>query len=318
MARYIKKRILFSALGGSLFPTLKNYLENKFEIFFHDNNDRLKYEYPNYEFIKSPKVGSCDYIPFLKNYILSKKIDIYIPLIDEELLEVKKSLEGFMNLKVISPNTDFIKITLDKFCLMEKLKNEKISLIESFEFKASESIRNLNDYPYIIKPIFGRGSRGIKIVSNKNQLNYNLNNSNEGEFIQKFITGTEYTIGVNVNNLNQILSISSRKIIFKKGITIEAVTKKNNLINQTVKKIVKKLKPEGPFNLQLIVDSENNINVFEINPRFSTSLVLSYYSGIREIETYLEYYNKDFKEKFLESKDNLFLKRRWENVFYEI
>ena len=310
----MKQRILFSALGGSLFPTLKNYLDNDYEIFFHDSNSDLQYEYPDYNFLKSPKINSKKYIPFLKKYIKSKKIEVYVPLIDEELKIVKKEIEGYMGVKVISPSKDFIKLCLNKLDLMKKLSMENISNIDTYEFSEN---KYLNQFPYIIKPIYGRGSRGVRLVYTKDSF-FEKNHNNQNLMIQKFISGDEYSVGVNVNNLNQILSISSRKIIEKKGITIKAITAKKEKINKTVKLIVDRLKPCGPFNVQLIIDKQNSINIFEINPRFSTTLLLSYYSGINEIRMYLFYYNKKFKNKLFESRDNLYLKRRWENILYEI
>jgi len=311
----MKQRILFSALGGSLFPTLKFFLDSDYEIFFHDKNEKLSYEYPEYNFRPSPEISSEEYIPFLKDYIISKKINVYVPLIDEELIKVKETIEGFKGVKVISPSLNFIKSTLDKFKLMKSLKRDNISKIETFNF---ENLEKLKNYPYIIKPIFGRGSRGIQIVSNIDEIKYHLKKQKSEELIQEYISGVEYTVGVNVNSLNQILSISSRMIIVKRGITIEAKTIRNKQINSIVKSIVKKMEPCGPFNLQLIIDSHNNIKVFEINPRFSTTLILSYYSGINEIKTYLGYYDKKFKSKFEESRSNIYLKRRWENIFYEV
>ena len=318
MGKYMKKKILFSALGGSLFPDLINYLKDTFELYFHDNNNDLKFEQPEIKFVVSPLISSDNYIDFLKNFIEQNKIDIYIPLIDEELIIVKKKLENYNGVKVICPALDFLKLSLNKYDLMIKLKQENISIIKTI--KCNKLDLNKLNFPLIVKPIFGRGSRGVQKVEKKEQVKayFQFEKHKASEvIIQEFFEGDEYSIGVNVNNLNQLLSVSTRKIFEKKGITIKAKTLKNKKINQLVYSIIDKLKPRGPFNIQLILDKKGELKIFEINPRFSTTLLLSYYSKIDEIKMYLDYYNQNFNGKIIEPKDNLFLKRRWENIFYE-
>ena len=200
---------------------------------------------------------------------------------------------------------------------MKTLEKEKISIIKSF--KANNFKWQITP-PIFVKPIIGRGSRGVKKLKNNESLNayINLNFLDPKEIlIQEYLSGIEYTIGVTVNNLNHILSISIKRIIRKKGITIIAVTEKNQEISDLVKKVVQKLAPKGPINIQLFRTKNNEFKIFEINPRFSTTTIMSYACGIDEISLYIDFFDKKFQGEPIQPKEGKILHRRWENIFYE-
>ena len=82
----MKKNILISGLGGSLFPTLHNKLKLNYNLFYIDSNKSLKFVYPDLNFIPAPLVTSPEYITFIKNIIVENSINYYLPLIDEEII----------------------------------------------------------------------------------------------------------------------------------------------------------------------------------------------------------------------------------------
>jgi carbamoyl-phosphate synthase large subunit len=134
--------------------------------------------------------------------------------------------------------------------------------------------------------------------------------------IQPLLSGVEYTVGALTNNLNELLCISSKRIIKKKGITQIAVTENNSAIDLVVEKIVKVLKPCGPFNVQLIITPLNEIKIFEINPRFSTTTIMEIEGGLNPVNAYMEHYDKNYTDHIMYPLENLCLHRRWENIFY--
>ena len=81
------KKILISGLGGSLFPYLHDKLKSNYELFYVDLDPDLAKIYPDYNFFPAPAVLDQSYEGFIKNLIEEKQIDIYIPLIDEEIIK---------------------------------------------------------------------------------------------------------------------------------------------------------------------------------------------------------------------------------------
>jgi len=309
-------KLLISGLGGSLFPYLHNSLNTEFEIHYVDADPQIKYLYPDLNFHLCPMISDDNYWIVIKKLIDQFGIDFYIPLIDEEIVFAKRNVEGFSGVKVVSPTADFSELCLNKFELMLRLDNENISDVISY---TGDNYHSELGFPIFIKPISGRGSRGIMKINNQSQLEayYMLEGYLPNEIlIQPLLTGVEYTVGALTNNLNNLLSISSKRIIKKKGITQIAVTENNPAIDAVVEKIVGVFKPCGPFNVQLIITPLNEIKIFEINPRFSTTTIMEIEGGINPVKAYMNYYNKSYKDLFWTPLEGLYLHRRWENIFY--
>jgi carbamoyl-phosphate synthase large subunit len=309
-------KLLISGLGGSLFPYLHDKLSSDYEIHYVDADPQLKYLYPDLNFHLCPLISDDHYWIVIKNLVNKFGFDFYIPLIDEEIVLAKRNIEGYHGVKVISPTADFSELCLNKFELMKILKDENISDVSSY---TGDNYHSELEFPIFIKPISGRGSRGIMKVNEQNQLDayYMLEGYTPDEIlIQPLLSGVEYTVGALTNNLNDLLSISSKRIIKKKGITQIAVTENNSAIDLVVEKIVDVLKPCGPFNVQLIITPLNEIKIFEINPRFSTTTIMEIEGGLNPVKAYMDNYNKKYTDHFMYPLENLYLHRRWENLFY--
>ena len=300
-----------------MFPYLHDQLSKKFELYYVDGDSELVNLYGTYNFFVAPLVTAPEYSAFIKNIIDKYRIDFYIPLIDEELIRAKSELENYNGVKVMTPSVAFCELSLNKVKLMQVLHELEISTIIS---SSGDNFVWEGDAPVFVKPIYGRGSRGIKKIEDPDQLEayYKLEKYEPSQIIiQDYIQGTEYTIGATVNNLNDLLAISVKRVIKKKGITQIAVLETNELLTKTVEKVVNLLKPHGPINIQLYLTADNKVKIFEINPRFSTTTIMSYAGGVDEIEMYVDFYDTHYTSVPVQPRDNIVLHRRWENVFYE-
>mgnify|MGYP006100243473 FL=1 len=311
------RKILISGLGGSLFPYLHDKLKSNYELFYVDLDPELAKLYKDYNFFPAPAVLDSSYEFFIENLIKNNNIDIYIPLIDEEIKKAHQVKKLFPDLLLVVPTLEFSQLCLNKEKLMHRLSELNISEIET---KLGYELNENENFPVFVKPIYGRGSRGIRVINSLKEFDAYLlldgYKANE-VIVQDNIQGTEYTVGVLSNNMNQILSISSKKVISKKGITIQAVTENNELIEDVVLKINEKLKPCGPYNVQLFIDNNNRIKIFEINPRFSTTSIMSYEGGVNEIELFDIMYGKTNNSNFVRPKAGIILRRSWKNNFYD-
>ena len=309
------KKILISGLGGSFFPYLHDKLKLKYDLYYVDNNIILNKIYPDYNFFHVPLVTDPNYISCIDKIISENNIDFYLPLIDEEIEPVINSFSN--KLIVIAPDLDFVKLCINKYNLMLELERLNISKIKTF---TADKYNSQIKFPIFLKPISGRGSRGIFKIDNEEQYQayfklYTQYSKSE-ILVQENISGQEYTVGVLANNLGNLLVINSKKVISKKGITQIAVTEKNELINATINEIILKMRPTGPFNVQLYITPHNEVKIFEINPRFSTTTIMSYASSIDEVSLFLENHDKYFNSNIIEPNNGLTLYRRWETLFF--
>jgi carbamoyl-phosphate synthase large subunit len=310
----MKKRLLFSGAGGSIFPYMFQILEKEYDVYAMDSDPKITLLYKNEKIFTVPDVLDDNFEIVISNIIEKNKIDFYIAGIDEELLIASKIAKK-TSIKTLSPDEIFIEFCLDKFALMDILMKNNISTIPTLMGK---NYKDNFEYPIFLKPNVGRGSRGIRKIDSLNQYEAYFileEYSKEEVLIQPYIGGDEYTVSVTVNNLNQLLSVVPKIVYTKQGITKYAKCVHHKQIEDICRLIVDKLKPHGSFNVQLKL-KDNKVFIFEINPRFSTTLVLTMASGVNEIDLAIKNYDKQevcYIENFKETK----LIRRWESYFYE-
>jgi carbamoylphosphate synthase large subunit len=90
-----------------------------------------------------------------------------------------------------------------------------------------------------------------------------------------------------------------------RGVSIIGKIVKNNTLIRYVKNLSKKLKFNGPINIQVILDKNKKICILEVNPRLSGSIEFSIKAGFNP----LLYYKKNKKKKFNSIKYNKIFKR---------
>ncbi len=312
MDKNMKNIILITGVGGAAGTFIIKHLQNNnFKVVAVDSNPHSYGLLCGDINIVVPNCLDESYIPTIRNICLQEGISFILPLIDEELSALK-SLESD-TLKVICPTIKFVNLCLDKFSLMRELSSIDVFVPETFLL--SENHASLT-FPVVIKPRRGRGSRDVFFARNADELDRIIllkKNCLDDFLIQKKIEGDEYTVSVVVNPDNQLIAVVPKKIIEKKGITKAAVTESNREISLLCEKIVKFLTPSNPFNVQLIVNAvDKKSYVFEINPRYSTTVTLTIKAGVDEIMTAINFYikddveiNSDFKEGVVLLRENL-------------
>ncbi len=235
-----------------------------------------------------PQCTSPQYFIAIDEIVKKEKVQIIVPLIDEELLGMIDYGQR-SGIEILLPEKSFVKTALDKLAMTRELEQAGIPVpktwtAEEFREKTGENL----EIPGIVKPRTGRGSRGfMKLTGIADYENYMKTNpsTNGGIIFQEFVEGKEFTISVIVQKNGHVLSVVPKEVVVKKGITKVGITRKNAQRDALCRKIQEKLKANGPFNVQLIISSKNNVPyVHEINPRFSTTVALTIESGVNEID----------------------------------
>ena len=229
-----------------------------------------------------PAGKSSDFLQVIRHICRQEGVDVLVPLVDEELVAaLELESEGII---VLLPRQKFVTLCLDKFLLMQSLRAANITVPETR--LASNGTGDM-DFPLVIKPRTGKGSRGLGTVTSQEELEQYLQNSlyeTDALIIQEQIQGVEFTVSVVVWRDGEVQAVVPKEIIFKKGFTRLAVTRRNLIIERLCDAIQDNLSADGPFNVQLRVDQNTGQPIpFEINPRFSTTTSLTIAAGIDEI-----------------------------------
>jgi carbamoyl-phosphate synthase large subunit len=188
-----------------------------------------------------------------------------------------------MGIAVIQPRLAFVEFSLDKLRCMHELRSVGINSPQTW--MVNKIPANV-PYPLFVKPRVGRGSRGCGKVSSADELKTFIAEScyaPDQLLVQTFADGIEFTVSVIVSRDGVVQAVVPKQIISKVGVTKAAVTCRNTKIEALCKAIQKHFKANGPFNVQLVLDHKGEPWPFEINPRFSTSITLTYAAGADEL-----------------------------------
>jgi len=226
------------------------------------------------------------FLPVIRGICREQKVDVLIPLVDEELA-CAITLES-PSLKVLTPRLAFIELVLDKFQLARALSAAKLPAPATF--MAKDGPGHL-PYPLVLKPRVGRGSRGLHILNDPSEWENACRHlpSLDSYIIQEFIQGPEYTVSVMMWRDGVVQAVVPKLILDKRGITRQAVTQKVAAIEQLAMDVQNRFRADGPFNMQLrICNRTGKPTIFEINPRFSTTVTLTHAAGVDEVGLLVE------------------------------
>lgn len=278
-----KPTILMTGAGGAAIPFLTRSLQKHgYRVLTADMDPFAGGLYVSDKGFVIPKADDPRFLPAIEKICSNEHVDVIIPLVDEELIAVA-GLEGESVIPLI-PRMDFIRTCLDKYTLIRTLQEHHIPAPRTV--LATEGPDDIG-YPCIVKPRTGRGSRDVGIIHTAKEFRdwSRKAGKNAGLFIlQEYLYGTEYTVSVVAWRDGPVQAVVPKEIIAKKGITRFAVTRRHTGIGKYCEEIQEKLHGDGPFNVQLRCDGESGQPyLFEINPRYSTTVSLTILAGCEEI-----------------------------------
>lgn len=311
-------RIFITGGGGAGTMAAAKFLKKsgKYKIILGDMDPlAVGFKFADLSYVL-PAAISDDFLPFVSDIIKKHKVDVFIPLVDEEILKSYSLLKEFPNLLLLLPDQRFSSIALDKYELVRCLKENNIPHPETF-LNSQIDKKSLN-FPVIVKPRRGRGSRFVMEIKSLEQLNAYMTLykfAHDEVVVQEKLKGKEYTVSVVVNKNGDVLAVVPKEIIKKIGITQAAVTRYNKSITDLGIEIQKKLHANGPFNMQLILKEDGVPVIFEINPRYSTTIALTIAAGVDEIGMLID--NAKISAGLSRFKTGLVMKRYYEHFYFK-
>lgn len=308
-------RLLFTGGGGAGTEAIYRYLGHRYQLHFADAcidtiNPLIEENYRH----TIPWANSPDFLSCVSSLCSKYSIDILVPGVDEELLQLSRGLHG-CSTAVLLPSHDYINIMLDKYLMYEEFLANNLPIPCSTLFDSDFSHIH---FPCICKPRYGRGSKGIVILNSdleaQRYRDYLSTHTSPSLYvIQELIFGQEYTVQMIANTQGHLRCIVPVRVDSKKGITINARIDANASVIQACKKIHDNIPAKGIYNIQLIQQDDGMVIPFEINPRISTTFCLVVASGIDPIQLF-DHPSSDLIDSSFYSQ-NLRLTRFWHNHF---
>lgn len=223
-----------------------------------------------------------------------ENIDIILTGVEENIiaLEINRAhFESRTKAVFVCSSIEQLEIGLNKYKTSEWLKNNNFNYPESACTLNWESVIELVDnigFPLIAKPNSGKGSNGIFIVNNWQELE-TIKNSDY--CVQEILgdSNSEYTVAcyVDKEGRDHDILIMHRKL--KAGTTFMAEIVQNELIRDECERICRAFKPIGPFNIQLRIHKGKPV-CFEFNVRFSGTTPIRAQWGYNDVEALINEY----------------------------
>ncbi|WP_412775782.1 ATP-grasp domain-containing protein [Thalassospira lucentensis] len=228
----------------------------------------------------APSASDVSYIDWIYDYVKAHSIDLFIPTSEAEISIVSRSLSRLQVVtKVLVNDPDLVSICLDKHKTLQHLAERGVPVPAHGVVGCDEP----DEFPLIVKPRNGQGSRGLRKVNSLDD----LRSSPTGFVWQKMLLPDqeEYTCAVYANAHQEMQCIQIKRTLIG-GYTGKGVVCKNLDILQYVKKISDVLQVNGCVNVQLRMTEAGPL-LFEINPRLSSTLVFRDKLGFTDLRWWI-------------------------------
>jgi len=281
--------ILLTAVGStpaiSVMKSLQMQQEYTVQVFGTDTNARDQISgsaFCDHFTTVPPANEENEYIGAILGLIEENDIDLFIPIVDEEL-EVVAKYSRMIERKtflLLSPY-ETIRTCNDKYHTYTAMETYGIPAVKTIiPGDISEIPMLLKDnalsFPVIAKPRKGRGSRDVYRLDSPVDLV--LLNRIEDPIIQEFASGEEYVVDVFCIR-NQTAGIITRKItMWRAGVDYRSEFIPDSLLNDYTEKVLRSMEFLGPVNFQWFF-SDKGPFLLEINPRFSGATCFNSYCG---------------------------------------
>lgn len=287
------KKILITGVGGdigqSILKCAKDFLL-QFYIFGCDVDHYAASRQEVDSFLLAPFASQEDkYIEFIKSIVKKENIDYVIPTTEREIIVLDKRravFDGECKLLINSPyivNTFFDKYATIAFLKKNGFFCPRTYLIEDYLGGVK--------FPLILKPRFGCGGEGLEIVHDQEELDF-LKKRRKDVIIQEIIGDVEeeYTVCV-FSDGRDIHSIAFKRSLGYGSLSKIAKLSNNAPLLDLAKKIACAIDLRGSINIQARKTAKGYM-VFEINPRFSSTVYIRHYFGFRDVEWWLNLFER--------------------------
>lgn len=241
-----------------------------------------------------PAIITEKYLCFIANLLEKERCNYIIPTTEQEIKFFDANRDFFERNKVnvLINNTSIINTFLNKYETICFLKRHGFPYPKTYHL--SEFSTGL-EFPVIIKPEIGGGSKGVQICHDEDDINY-FRKKYDCAIVQELIgdPDNEYTVGI-FSDGSKIYSIAFRRYLGYGSLTKFAELTLNREIESFAIRLARTCKLKGSINVQMRKTKRGFIP-FEINPRLSSTVYFRHFFGFKDLEWWINLYEENQNE----------------------
>ena len=204
------------------------------------------------------------------------RIDALFSTVDVELPPLARRRSEF-GAALAAPSLDTVETCLDKFALAVRCAPLLRTPTTHLVGPASEA----EDwtFPIIVKPRSGAGSRGVRLVRSRTELD--ALGTDESLIAQEHLPGDEYSVDVIADAHGHVIAAVPRtRTRVDSGVSIAGLTLHDPVLEATATAVAQAVALTGVANVQLRRDANGVPALLEVNPRFPGAMPLTIAAGV--------------------------------------
>ena len=227
-----------------------------------------------------PRGLAPEFVDAIINLCKQDRIDVVFSTVDAELPALaarRDELRKETGAVLAAPSLDTLDVTLDKFLLAERCTD--VVRVPETRLLDAAGVAVDWDFPVIVKPRRGAGSRGVRVVGDRNALV--AIGHDDALIIQEHLPGDEFSVDVFADASGRVIaSVPRTRTRVDSGVSIAGRTVRNDELERTAASVATAVGLVGVANVQLRYDRDGVAALLEVNPRFPGAMPLTIAAGV--------------------------------------
>ena len=218
-----------------------------------------------------------NFVDSIRQLCIDDQLDVVISTVDVELPPLAARRDDLGGAVLAAPSVATLDVTLDKWELARRCT--PLLRVPVTRLLNADGVALAWDFPVIVKPRRGAGSRGVRLVADRAALE--AIEPDEALIIQEHLPGDEFSVDVLASGDGTVVAAVPRtRTRVDSGVSIAGRTLHDEGLESTAAAVARAIGLRGVANVQLRRDTEGVPALLEVNPRFPGAMPLTIAAGV--------------------------------------